>query len=146
MTRNDSTVKKSADPAGGPAQQELERAVGHLEVVALVLEALELVEDPADHLAVEVEPELVRLHGQRRAAGHLGDDDPGAVADEVGLDVLVEVGAAGHRAGVQAALVGEDRVADVGLLGVGRDVHQLGDVVRHRRQALQALGAGWCGC
>ena len=57
-----------------------------------------------------------------------------------GLDVLVEVGAAGHGAGVQAALVGEDRVADVGLLRVGCDVDQLGDVVGHRRQALQAVG------
>ena len=127
-------------PAGGPPQQQLQRAVGHLEVVALVLQALELVEHPADDLAVELEPELVRLHGQRRPAGHFRDDDPGPVADQVGLDVLVEVGAARHRTGVQAALVREDRVADVGLLRVRRDVDQLGDVVRHRRQPLQAVG------
>ena len=34
-------------PSGGPPQQQLERAVGHLEVVALVLEPLELVEHAA---------------------------------------------------------------------------------------------------
>ncbi len=85
-------------------------------------------------------PEFVRLHGQGRSPGHLRHDDPGAVADQVGLDVLVEVGARRHRAGVQAALVREDRVADVGLLRVRRDVDQLGDVVRHRRQPLQAFG------
>ena len=61
--------------------------------------------------------------------GHLGHDEAGAVADRVGLDVLVGVGAAGDGAGVQAGLVGEGRGADVGLLRVQGDVDQLGDVV-----------------
>ena len=40
-------------PAGGPAHQQLERAVGRLEVVALVLEPLQLVDDAGERRAVE---------------------------------------------------------------------------------------------
>ncbi len=58
MTRKDSTVKKSGVQPRRPAQQQLERPVGHLEVIALVLQVLELVEDPPEDLAVELETEL----------------------------------------------------------------------------------------
>ena len=90
MTRKDSTVKKSGSTRW-LAQQQLERAIGHLEVIALVFQVLQLVEDPPDHLAIEFEAEFCRLHGQGRAACHLGDDHSRAVPDRVRWDVLVEV-------------------------------------------------------
>ncbi len=46
MTRNDSTVEEVRLPSRGPAKQELEGSVGHLEVVAAVLERLQGVEHP----------------------------------------------------------------------------------------------------
>ena len=59
----------------------------------------------------------------------------------VGVDVLVGVGLAGDGGRVQAGLVGERGHADVGLRVVGRQVHELGDVVAHRREPLHpALG------
>ena len=54
--------------------------------------------------------------------------------------MLVEVRAAGHRTGVQSALVGEHRIAHIGLLRIRRDVDQFGDVVGHRSQSFEPLG------
>jgi len=54
--------------------------------------------------------------------------------------VLVGVTAASNGARVQAGLVRERGGAHIGLLGVGGDVHELGDVVRHRRDPFQAIG------
>jgi len=61
-------------PAPRTSQKQLERPVGHLEVVALVLEALQLVEDPAHHLAVEVETELGARLTAFVAGTPFGDD------------------------------------------------------------------------
>ena len=47
-------------PPRGLAQQELERAVGHLEVVPAVLEGLQRVEHLRQGVGVELEPELLR--------------------------------------------------------------------------------------
>ena len=132
-------VEEVGPPPGGPAEEQLERAVGHFEVVTLVLEVLELVEHPPEDLPVELEAELAGLQAQRRATGHLRHHDAGAVADEFRIDMLIEIVPADHGARVQARLGGEDRRADVGLLGVRADVHQLGDVVRHGRQQRQAV-------
>ena len=133
-------VEEGLLPSGGVPQQELERAVGHLEVVALVLEPLERVENRGHGLRVELEAQLRGLHGQGGTAGHLGDHEPGAVAHQVGRDVLVGIGPPGDGRGVEAGLVGEDRGTDEGLLGVGGDVDQLGDVVGHRGEQLQPIG------
>ena len=64
---------------------------------------------------------------------------------EIGLDVLVGVGSAGDGARVQAGLVGEGGLADVGPLRVEREVDDLGDVVRHRRQIARDARGEWCG-
>ena len=124
-------------PAGGLAHEQLERGVGGFEVVALVLEPLQLVDHVVDGRAVERQPELLRLHVDRRLAGHLRHDEPGAVADELGRDVLVGVLGPCDRADVEARLVGERRRAHVRRLRVERPVEQLGDVVAHRRQPLE---------
>ena len=126
-------------PAGGAAHEQLEGAVGDLEVVALVLEALQLVDDLVHLGAVEGETKLLGFEEDRRAAGELGHDEAGAVADPVRVDVLVRVGPLGDRAHVQARLVGERRPAYVGRLGVQRHVHELGDVMGDGSEPLEAV-------
>ena len=83
------------------------------------------------------EAELLGLELDGGLAGHLGHHEPGAVPHRVGVDVLVRVLAAGDRRHVEPGLVRERRRADVGLLGVRGDVHDLGDVVRRGGQPLQ---------
>jgi len=63
------------------------------------------------------------------------------VADRLRGYVLVGRGVLGDAVHVQPALVGEGAAADVGPVGVGRQVHQLRDVVRHFGEPLQALFA-----
>ena len=134
MTRMLSTLKKLLLPPGGPAHQQLERGVGRLEVVALVLEALEVVDHAVDRRAVHRQAELGRLHRDRRPPGHLRHDEAGAVADQLGIDVLVGVLGPGDGADVQAGLVGERAGPDVRRLRVDGPVEQLGDVVADARQ------------
>ena len=114
MTRNDSTSNQSGSPAVDAAHQQLERTVGDLEVVALVLELLELLDDLGELRAVELEAELLRLQHERRLARELGHDEAGAVADERRATTCSY--ASGRLAialGVQPGLVRERRVADV---------------------------------
>ena len=106
-------------PARRGAQQQLERTVGDLEVVAAVLEVLELLEHVGQRGRVELQAELVRLHLQGGLAGQLAHHEAGAVADGVGRDVLVGVGPAGDGADVQAGLVGERRAPTKGGCGSG---------------------------
>ena len=121
-------------PSGGAAHQQLQRGVGGFEVVALVFEALEVVDHAVDRRTVHRQAELGRLHRDRRPPGHLGHHEAGAVADRLGIDVLVGVLGAGDGAGVEAGLVGEGPGADVGRLRADRPVEQLGDVVADARQ------------
>ena len=60
ITRNDSTSNHGCSQPAGPAHEQLERRVGHLEVVALVLHPLQRVDELVELRAVEVEPELLR--------------------------------------------------------------------------------------
>ena len=55
-------------PTGRAPHEQLERAVGDLEVVALVLESLELLDDLGELRTVELETELLRLEHERRLA------------------------------------------------------------------------------
>ena len=70
--------------------------------------------------------------------GHLADDEPGAIADQLGIDVLVGVLGPGDGARVQPRLVGERRRTDVRRLWVDRSVEQLGDVVADGGQSIEA--------
>ena len=71
--------------------------------------------------------------------GQLRHHEAGPVADGVRRDVLVRVGPLGDGADVQPGLVRERRRAHVGRLRVERHVHQLGHVVRDRREPLQPV-------
>ena len=87
----------------------------------------------------EVEALGLGLGEHGGAAGQLGDHDPGGVADLLGVEVLVGIRAAGQRRGVEPGLVGERRRADVGEVGVEGEVDDLGEVVRDRGEAGEAL-------
>ncbi len=116
-------------PARGRAHEQLEGGVGRLEVEALGLELLEPLGHLARGLAVELDAHLLGLELHGGPAGEVGHQEAGAVADPCGVDVLVGVRATRDGRGVQPRLVGERRRAHVGLGVVGRQVHQLGDVV-----------------
>ena len=133
-------------PAGGAAHEQLERRVGGLEVVALVLQSLEVVDHLVDRRAVHRQAELVGLHLDRGPTGHLADDEPRAVADQLRIDVLVGVLGTDDRADVQAGLVGERRRADVRRLRVERPVEHLGDVVADRSEPLDATVRAGTAC
>ena len=112
-----------------PLHQELERRLGALEVESLVLERLELLEDPARvrRVLVDVDPVLPRLPQDVGLAGQLGHEDAAVVADSLRVDVLVRLRVLEDRGHVHAALVREGRVADVGLRRPRRAVGQLRD-------------------
>ncbi len=122
------------------AQQQLEAGLGRLEAVAHRLEVLHPVDDPQDRVAVRLEPERPALQLDRRAAGQLGDQQAHVVADDRRVDVLVEVGVGLDGADVQPGLVREGAAPDPRLVGVGRDVGDLGHGVRHPTQLDQPAG------
>ena len=75
-------------------------------------------------------PSSLPLSSMEARPGHVGDQHPHGVADQLGVDVLVEVGVDLDRGGVQSGLVGEGGDTHVGLVGGGREVDDLGDGVR----------------
>ena len=95
-----------------------------------------------DRPIVELDTELLGLHGHTGLATEIRHQHPRVVAHDLGIDVLVgRSPGPPQRRGVQPALVGEGRHADERVGGLGRKVHQLGDVVAHERQPLHpALG------
>ena len=80
------------------------------------------------------------LLGDRAAAGELGDEHVAAVADERRVDVLERRRVGADAGGVQARLVREGVLADVGLRRVGRAVEQLVDEVRGLGEPRELLG------
>ncbi len=74
--------------------------------------------------------QFLGLGPDRVLAGELPDRCAAPVADYLGWDVLVGGWVLGDAVHVQPALVGEGAPADVRAVGVGRQVHQLRDVVR----------------
>ena len=126
-------------PAEGRPHPQLQGGVGHLELVALVLQPLQSLDQLGDRGAVHVEAQLPGLQLDRRPSRHLRDHEAGAVAHRHRVDVLVGVGPAGQGAGVQPGLVGERRGAHVRLLGVRNPVDHLRHPPGHRRQQLQPL-------
>ena len=83
--------------------------------------------------AVELVAELLGPELGVGPAAELADDEPALVADARRVDVLVAPLDLGHGRAVDAALVGERRAADVGLVVVGRDVGDLGHAPRRAR-------------
>ncbi len=119
--------------------QQLQAGVGSFEHVALGLQPLQVLGEETGGAVVEVHPELLGLHHHAGPAAEVAHQDAGAVADPLGLDVLVG-GPAGlaECGGVEPALVGEGRHADVRIGGVGRQVHQLGHVPTHGGEPFEA--------
>ena len=117
--------------AGHPPHEQLERGVGRLEGVALLLAGLDRVGHRRQQRRVrQVEAELAALELDARPAGHLRDEHPHVVAHGGRVDVLVQVGVDADGARVQAGLVGERAGPDVGLARVRRHVGDLADRVR----------------
>ena len=104
-----------------------------------MLEPLELVDDIGHGGLVDLDAEFSSFQLHRRSARQVPEQEPRAVPDSFGVNVLVAVGAASNGARMQTRLVGECRRADVGLLILGRHVHQFGHVMRDRGEAGQAL-------
>ena len=125
------------------AQQQVERGVGGLVVVALVLALLEPLEHGGDArvVALELEAELLRLAHDGALAGELGDDDALLVAHPRGVDVLEGLRRLLHGGDVHAALVGEGGAAHVGRVRPDGRVGHVGDEVRRLGEALELLVA-----
>src|SRR3972149_2796218 len=74
-----------------PAHQDLERGLGRLELVSLVLEILDLIEDPLRRgiSGLELDPFLLELRQDVASSREVGDEDAPAVAHRFRGDVLV---------------------------------------------------------
>ena len=97
ITRQDSSVNSGSYSPVSLAQQQLERAVGGLVVVAAVLELLDPLDDRAAAASSSSIPASrgARLNGA--LARQLGDQQLAAVADDLGLDVLERRRVGGRR-------------------------------------------------
>jgi hypothetical protein len=117
------------------ADQQVERPVGCLQVVAAVLQLLDPVDHPCGggivHVAARLDGPLARqLRHEHLAVG----------AHEPRVDVLERARVAADAGHVHAALVSEGVGADVGLVRVRGDVAELVDEVRDLGQAGELLG------
>ena len=104
-------------PAGQPLDQQHERRLGGLELVALVLQVLDPVEHPGQQVAVLLQAVLAQLLGDVRLARQLADQHPALVADGGRVDVLVAGGVLADAVDVHPPLVGERAGADERLAG-----------------------------
>ena len=86
-------------------------------------------EEPV-RLVGQVDAQLGALELNRRAAGHLGHQDPHIVADPGRVDVVVQIVIHPQRRSVQPRLVGERTCAHIGLMRIRRQVGDLGQLMR----------------
>ena len=91
--------------------------------------------------ALEPMAELLGADARVRAAAELRHDESALVADEPRVDVLVAALDLGDRGAVDAALVRERGAADERLVLGRRDVRDLGDATRQRRQLAELAAA-----
>ena len=122
--------------AGLLADEEVEGAVGGLELVAAALELLDALHHPPGRLVVHARP---RLHGA--LARQLGDEHAPVRAHLGRVEVLERARVHVHAGHVHAALVGEGVGAHVGLVRVRRDVAELVHQVRGLGERAQPLAA-----
>ena len=124
-----------------PTKQQLETRVRRLVGVARCFRVLHPVGDPSRKLAVgQVESQLLTLDLDVGPTRHVGDEHAHVVADQGGINVLVEVGIDFDRAGVQPRLVGERRQTNIRLTSAGWCVRHLGDLVREAGGLAQVAG------
>ena len=131
-------LEKRREGLGQLLQEDLEGAVRHIELVAVLLELFDLGHDAAavDPLLVELDAELARLVRHVAAAGQVGDEHAALVADPLRVHVLVGLGHLHDGAHVHAALVGKGAAADEGPV-VHR--HDVGGFVHETRQRFELL-------
>src|ERR1017187_6106712 len=136
-------VEEMQTGAEGFANEQLEGAFGGFELVAFVLHLLDALEELAAGVLFEAvgEAVLLELIDDIAAAGEVADEDALAVADELGLDVLVGGGVLEDGADVHAALVGEGAFTDEGLVVAQRKVGQLGDEPADAGETGEFIGA-----
>src|SRR5215208_353097 len=120
--------------AGRPSDEERERGVRGLVVVAFVLPLLYGGEDRG-HVA-SLQAQLIGFGPDRILPRELPDRRAPDVAHRHRRDVLVGPRVLGYPVHVQSALVGEGAPADVGAVRVGGQVHELGDVIGDLREPL----------
>ena len=96
-------------------------------------------DDVADLLVAQFDTHLLSLEGDGRAPGHLRQDEASRIADGFWVDMGIGTGSPGDRARVYTSFMGERRQADEGLVRVGCEVDDLGDVSRNRGKQRQAL-------
>ena len=115
-----------------PADEQRERRLGGLELVAAVLQFLHTIEDllRLRRVVRELEAEVARLEQNVAAARKVAHKDVALVADQRRVDVLVARGEFLHGVHMRATLVRERRRADPRLARVVPDVgdfiHELG--------------------
>ena len=114
------------------ADQQLQRGVGALVLVAARLHSLDLLRQAPGVVASQgvADAEVGHLVEQAAAAAELGDEQAPLVADGCRVDVLVGGFDLDDAVRVVTGLVGEGAGADIGLLRPGRHVRDLADEVR----------------
>ena len=134
VTRKDSSSKSGVYLLGEFFQQDLEGALGHVELVALLLQALDLVDDflAVKAVCAQIQPQLAGLVGHVAFAGKIRNQHTPLVADFFGRHVLVGAGGLHDGADVDPALVGECAFAHEGAAVEGRHVggfaHEAGEL------------------
>ena len=98
--------------------QQFEIAFGNLEIVALMLHLLDVLQQPLARVLIEPfgNSVVVELVLDVAAAGKIAQQHALTVADELGLHVLIGRGVLHHRADVDAAFVRERALADERLI------------------------------
>ncbi len=123
----------------GAPQHHLDRGFGGFEGVAPALEMLDALEHLARARRIRLDIPALGEVQDVAATGELRDHGAHLVADRAGIDVLVALRALEHGRHVDAALVGERALPDIGEVVVMRDVRDLGDVARELGELAQAL-------
>src|SRR5581483_10219247 len=109
--------------------------------VALVFKLFDALQDIFDRfvLVIKIDAVFFRLVNNIAAAGQVRDEHALAVADELGIDVLIGLAVLENARDVHAALVRERAVAHVRLMLVGAQIRQLVEEMRRVAQLLELL-------
>src|SRR5262249_23752386 len=100
-------------PTARPAEEQLERPVGNFEVVALVLQPLEVIKNLLNCIIAQIESQLLSLQLNRGTTRKLAYDKTRLVADRLRAHVFVRVGLSGDSTRVESGLVRERGLPDI---------------------------------
>ena len=129
--------------AHGAPREQLEGALGGLELVALVLQPLDLGQHLVDGRILLAQPgeEAPELGYHGAAPRLVRDQVAAAVSRRLRILLLVAAGVLVHGVDVDAALVGIGALADEGLAVVVGDVGRLGEEAREVHQPRHLVAA-----